>query len=156
LPKDELSSEQHAQGHLLCRALEERTYWCVVHFRWMNPETFHILRDKFLASVPSFLRGYVGNMIQKDIKKTLYRHGLGRHSDQTICEFMRRDFQALSELLGDKPFLFGDTCTRYDCTAAPLASVFSAQGLPWKAPDIYAEYPNIKAYWERVQSAYFS
>jgi glutathione S-transferase len=150
LPKDDLSDEQHAQGHMICRTLEERTYWCVVYYRWAFDESFAVIRETLLAAIPKLLRTFIGGMIQKGVVKTLNGQGLGRHNEADIAEFMRRDFQALSHLLGDKPYLFGDNMTRYDATAIGLVAMLAAEGVPTRAPDIFAELPNLRDYWERV------
>ncbi len=155
IKKDNLSIEQHAIGNMVCRTLEERTYWCSVYFRWLGEHSFPVLRDTLLTSVPSLLRGFIGSIVQKKIRKSLYAQGIGRHSEDTISAFVREDFKALSDLIGDKAYLFGDKPTRYDCSAAGLVCMFAAEGLPTGGPKVLEEFPNLKAYWQRVKTAYF-
>ena len=152
LPEDDLSAEQHAQGHMICRALEERTYWCVVYFRWAFDEPFAVLRDVFFADIPGILRKLIGAMIQKSMQKTLNGQGLSRHKESDVAEFMRRDFCALSHLLGDKSYLFGETPTRYDATAIGMVAMLFTEGLPTRTPNIVAEFPNLRDYWERTRT----
>jgi glutathione S-transferase len=150
-----LTSEQHAQGHFLCRALEERTYWAIVRYRWFGEKSAPIMRDLFLKSLPVFLRGFVFKQIQKKLKDNLDGQGLGRHSESTVREFMRKDYQALSVMLGDKDYLFGSKPSKYDCTAVAFSAMLATEGLPTNAPNVLEEFPNLKAYWERAKSAYF-
>jgi glutathione S-transferase len=155
LPADELTEEQHAIGHMICRALEERTYWCVVYYRWFFDDSFAVIRENLLSAIPALLRKFVGGMIQKSVKKTLYGQGLTRHDDKTIAEFMRRDYAALSTLLGDKPYLFGDKMTRYDATAIATVAMLFVEDIPQRWPDILAEFPNLKSYYERNKAGLF-
>jgi len=149
LPKDDLSPEQHAYGHMMCRALEERTYWCVVYYRWYFDDAFAVIRETFFGEIPGFLRKFIGRQIQKGVIKTLNGQGVARHKESDVAEFMRRDYQALSNLLGDKPYLFGDSMTRYDATAIALVSMLFSEGIPSRAPDIASEFPNLRAYYDR-------
>merc|ERR1719154_432379 len=41
--------------------------------------------------------------------------GISRHQLEEIWEFARKDLKAVSEILGDKPFLLGDEPSTVDC-----------------------------------------
>ena len=156
IPKDDLTDEQHSLGHMLCRTLEERLYWAVVYSRWIEDSNWHSIRDNFFGVLPKLIRGPISNKIRKDMKKTLHGQGIGRHSREQIYDFAQRDIKALSELLGDKPFLFGDTPTRYDCTGLAMAAQCTQTELPTEITEITKRFPNLKEYWLRTQELYFS
>ena len=50
----------------------------------------------------------VFNGIKRKIKEQLWSHGIGRHTEQELCGIAERDLLAVSEILGQKKFLFGD------------------------------------------------
>jgi glutathione S-transferase len=152
---DDLSVEQHALGHALCRMLEERTYWGGLYYRWYFDEPFALLREKFFGVVPKLLRGLISSMVRKSMVKAMYAQGLTRHSENEIAEFLRRDLKALSQVLGDKPYLFGDKMTRYDCTALAFAAMISVEGLPTIMPDFRSEFVNLANYWDRNKTQFF-
>lgn len=156
LTKDELSDEQHALGHMICRALEERTYWCHVYYRWRFDDAFAVIREELLGAIPAFLRKFLGGKIQKDVVKTLYRQGIARHKESDIAEFMRRDYKALSDLLGGKTYLFGEKASRYDATALAMTAMLFAEGIPLRSPDILSEFPNLRGYYERNKDQFFA
>jgi len=156
LPEDQLSAEQHAIGHMLCRMLEERTYWGGLHYRWGFDESFAIMREKFFGIVPKLLRGLISSMVRSKMVKSMNAQGLTRHTEAEIAEFLRRDLAALSQVLGQKPYLFGDKMSRYDCTAVPFAAMISTQGLPSTMPDFRSEFPNLAEYWDRNKELFFA
>lgn len=155
LPKDDLTAEQHAAGHMICRALEERLYWIVVYSRWLEDSSWPTIRDAFFGSVPGLLRGPISNKIRSGMKKTLYGQGLGRHSREQIYDFARRDMQALSDILGDKPFLFGEKPSRYDCTGLAMAAQCTQTELPTQIMETVKDFPNLQNYWERGYQQFF-
>lgn len=155
LPKDDLSEEQHAVGHMICRTLEERLYWSVVYSRWIEDESWPVIREKFFAPVPALLRGFIAGKVQKDMLRTLNGHGIGRHSPEQIYDFARRDFAALSAILGDKPYLFGDEPTRYDCAVLPFVGGCLQTELPTRFPAIVKSFPNLEGYWNRGKARFF-
>jgi len=149
-----LTSEQAVQGHLLCRTLEERTYWALIHFRWFGEQSAPLIKEAFFSPVPKILRNVVFSIVQKNLRKATIAQGVGRHSEAMLKSFIRQDYHALSVMLGDKAYLFGDSPTRYDCTAMAFCGMLASEGLPTNTPDLLTEYPNLAAYWERAKSTY--
>lgn len=155
--KDQLTPEQHATGHALCRMLDERTYWVVVHMRWIDEQNWPFIRELFFAPVPALMRGFISGRIRKSMKKTLWRHGIGRHSVEQMYRFARADLQVISDLLGDKDYLFGTQPTRYDCSALSFVGQCFQEGLPNNPiREIVEDMPNLPAYWQRGKERFFS
>lgn len=62
--------------------------------------------------------------LTKQAAKKVRAHGIGVHKPEEIEEFGHNDLMVLSDLLGDKPFFFGDSPTTLDVVAfANLAQV---------------------------------
>ncbi len=152
---DDLSAEQHAAGYAVCRMLEEHAYFSIVYYRWWFDETFAYLRESLFSDIPKPVRNLIAGFIQRGVKKTLDGQGIARHSEMDVAKLLRRDYRALSNMLADRPYLFGEQMTRYDCTAIAFAAMVSTKGLPSKMPDIRSEFPNIAGYWDRAQKTWF-
>lgn len=115
-PDGHMTDSQKAVCHLATVAIENQT--CLAGFLWRYG--YHM--EEFFEKL---CKPYFGNMkgmgffryIQPYgmiFKSSL--HGLGRHSLDEIAEFSFQDLQALSMILGEKPFFNGDEPTTMDCT----------------------------------------
>ncbi|MCF6320279.1 MAG: glutathione S-transferase family protein [Rhizobiaceae bacterium] len=113
-----LTSEQRATAKAIQRMVENHLYFAMVHFRWIeNPER---VRDTLFKNIPSLPRKFIFKMVLKKVKQANEGHGISRHDLSDILAFAMEDLEALSVLLGAKPFMFGKKPTSVD------ASVFGA------------------------------
>ena len=46
--------------------------------------------------------------VTRKMKNNLWSHGIGRHTEQELYGIAERDLLAVSDILGEKRFLFGD------------------------------------------------
>jgi glutathione S-transferase len=110
-----LTPEQKAMTHSLTRMLEEHTAQIGFYYRYglHMPEFVEALEieDRFgTESVKRWLPN------QPDLTKTKMKmRGLTRHSDDELWQFCNDDLQAVSDYLGDKPYMFGNTPSTADC-----------------------------------------
>jgi glutathione S-transferase len=86
---------------------EERLYWAVVDARWMSKANFAKGPKKFFDEAPAPIRPFVVMLISRAVKRNMKGQGLGRHSRPEIESLARRDLDAFSAFLADKPFLMG-------------------------------------------------
>jgi len=113
-----LSAEQRATAKAIQRMVENHLYFAMIHFRWIeNPER---VRDTLFKNIPALPRKFIFKMVLKKVRQANEGHGIGRHDRSDILAFAMEDLEALSVLLGTKPFMFGNTPTSVD------ASVFGA------------------------------
>ena len=63
-------------------------------------------------------------MVRRKVKGDLWSHGIGRHTVQDLYGIAERDLLAVSEILGQKKFLFGEKPSLAD--AAVFAFVAAA------------------------------
>jgi glutathione S-transferase len=146
-----LSSHDAALGHLVRRTLEEGTYFVGVYVRWATDEGFGPMRDEFKKFVP----GMIIPFIRRGIRKKLDGQGTGRHSLDEVIGFGAADFAACAELLGDKPFLFGDRPRTPDCSLYAFleATLGFPVDLPFKTK--VASHANLVAYRRRVRERWW-
>ena len=150
-----LTDEQKAIGWYVEKMCEEHLYWIIAHTRWMDDANFERGPAHFFDRVPAIVRPLVKRFIRRKIAKSLWAQGMGRHSAAEIDALGVRDMEALSTLIGDKPYLFGDA----PCGADATVFAFTASALSPMAEspirDAALAKPNLVAYRDRMMRAYF-
>lgn len=87
------------------------------------------------------------------LRNALYAQGLGRNSPEEVDELAKKDLTALSTLLGEKNYLYGDRPTTIDATLfGTLVSLYDPP-LNSKAIKPYLEQstPNLVEYMKRIK-----
>ena len=145
-----------AQAVAFQRLFEENLYWALVHSRWIAADGWAKTREAFFGALPWPLRWIVPPLARRGIRAELRGHGMGRHDEEQIHAIGCRDLSAVSDFLGDKPYLLGDAPSSLDATAyAFLANVLWA---PVDSPlrRHAVGLPNLEAYCRRMKARYFA
>lgn len=150
-----LTDQQRAISWALERMCEEHLYWTVVMHRWLDDANFNKGPRKFFKAVPAPLRPLVTAKVRRDIKRNLWGQGLGRHTDQEVAQHAAADLKALSDFLGDNPWLMGANPTAGDATV--FAFVASAMCAFFNGPigDAARSHQNLVAYRDRGMNLWF-
>jgi glutathione S-transferase len=152
----DLSVEQRAQSWAIERMLEDHLYFALIHARWMDDENFTKGPAHFFDGVPDEGRETARSQGRERVRQNLVAHGLGRHSDDEIVELGARSLAALSVLLGEKTYLFGDRPCGADATAlgmtAAILTPFFESPLRRRAES----HANLVAYCNRMMRQYYS
>ncbi|MGD0960592.1 MAG: glutathione S-transferase family protein [Methylomonas sp.] len=112
-----LSAADKAIAHAFIKMIDENLYWVMVHARWRLPQNRPVLNQLFFGPIPFPLNKLIAFKAHGDVKQTLYKQGIGRHSNQEILEIGDADLLALADLLGDNTYFFGDRPTSLDIAA---------------------------------------
>lgn len=121
----------------------------IIYNRWIEDSGyfFEIMKSSW------FLRKIFKMFVVPAVRKSMYGHGIGRHSAEEIQHITRGDLKAISDLLKDKQFFFGDQPTTIDaCIFALLANVL--RGLrkdSWPTVMVNKEFPNLVGHFERMK-----
>jgi len=150
-----LTPEQRAAGWAIEKMLEEHYYWLLVQARWIDDGNFARGPAQFFSGAPAVVRPLVKALIRKKVARSLQAQGLGRHSSDELAELGRRDIEALSVLLGDKPYLFGAAPSAADATAFAMVAQSLVAELVSPLRDAVAAKANLVAYRDRLLVAYF-
>ena len=150
---DVLSAGDRSTAAAFRAMIEHHLYFLAMHFRWM--EHGDAIKQAFFGQVPAILRGFIFDRVLKDVKKTLYLQGLGRHTRDELIEFQCRDLQALAIQLGDKPYLLGDRPTSVDASAYGLLHNLIDCELDTPGKSEAGRHENIFAYCDRFRQAVF-
>ncbi|RJE21275.1 glutathione s-transferase [Aspergillus sclerotialis] len=124
---DGLDRGKRATDLAIRALLEEKLYFYHTRERWT--QNYYSMRDHVLSALPYPLRIVVGNLIYRNIIKTLHGQGTGRYTDDEIRMFRKEIWETVNDLLvsaragdraGDRrrPFwiLGGDTPRESDAT----------------------------------------
>ena len=110
---------------------------------------------QFFDEVPMPIRPVLSAIIRRSVKKDLKGHGMGRHSRAEQMQFAKKGVAAISDYLGEKPFLLGDQPSGADasvhaCMASMLCTHFDSE-----VPAITGAHDNLVAYNKRMLERFF-
>ena len=150
-----LTPEQRATGWALEKMCEEHFYWAVSDARWMIDANFNKGPTHFFDDAPALIRPLIIAKVRRDVKRRHHGHGMGRHTRDQIESLAKRDLDAISDFLGDKPFLFG--AEPHAADASIYGSVASALCPLFDTPiRSFAEsHANLVAYAKRCTARWF-
>lgn len=150
----DLTDAQRAVGTAVQRMLEEHYHQCFEHQLFFGDGADRRIAA-FAESVPLLIRGVFPALLRRAFRTQLHARGMGRHPESVIIEQGCADLDALAELIGDGPFLFGDRPTTFDACAFGFLSVTvyvdGANPLFRHAADA----PRLTAYCERIRARWF-
>ncbi|WP_206483601.1 glutathione S-transferase family protein [Thalassotalea sp. G2M2-11] len=153
---DHLTSEQKAQATLYTKALEESLYWCLVYSRWVKADTWPVIKATFFNELPVPLKWFIPSLLQKNVKKTLFRQGYGRHSETELLSIADEHFAALATLLGEQPFFFGEQPSSFDAIAYSFLSEFISVDFFNSFNQQARTYTNLVQYCQRIEAQYYA
>lgn len=151
-----LNIVEKAIAHAFIKMIDENLYWVLVHARWKLEHNVAILNKMFFGNIPFPINKVIAFKVRNDVLKTLYKQGMGRHSDDEVFEIGNQDLKALSDFLSDKPYFFGDKPTTLDAAAYGILSQMIL--VPeFTAPifDKTKTYNNLVAFTKRFHENYF-
>lgn len=119
-----LSPAERGTAWAVEKLCEDHLYWLVVHLRWMDDAEFARGPARFFDGVPAPVRPLIRTMVRRQLRRTLWGQGTGRHSDAERTRLGQRALDAVAVILGDRPYLMGDTPCGADATA--YASMMAA------------------------------
>ena len=153
---DGLTKEEKAQAQLYTKALDESLYWCLVYSRWVKEDTWPILKNNFLGQMPAPFKWFLPEMFRKDVMKTLKRQGYGRHKDNELLMIADEHFSALSILLDEKTYFFGDKPSSFDIVAYAALCEFISVDFDNNFNQQAREYENLVRFCERIEHSYYT
>ncbi|KAB7502146.1 hypothetical protein Anas_12943 [Armadillidium nasatum] len=132
---------------------DEHLFWALPLWR------FVIDNGKEMCTLMDFsvMGPFVFHFIKRNYQQALWAQGLSRHSRDEIQEIIRKDLEAISRYLGQKPYLMGDTVTEVDCALfGVLAQFLWALSCSPFRNIIQKDFQNLERYCERIKNTFFS
>jgi glutathione S-transferase len=122
-----LEPREQAKGRAIRRMLEEGTYWSILQVRWIDDAGFSAYKPVFLKILPPVVGPILLFFIRRQIQKSLYMQGTGRHSKAEIEALGVEDIKAVESLM-EGAFMLGDQPCSVDATVA--AFLWSIEAFP--------------------------
>jgi glutathione S-transferase len=147
-----LTPQEKAVGFAFTRLAEDHLYWLMVASRWLEDDWFPNIVEGFFGFVPRIVRGFASRAAQKDVSKTLHLHGLGRHTRKEQEGFLRRDLQAISDIVSKEDYIVGGRLTVFDFVVAGMLSGLMDNEPPTWVSEVANGYPGLREYLARIES----
>jgi len=148
-----LTSRQRAAAWALERMLENHLGWAIGYERWLTPANFEKGPAHFFDGAPD-PEGARQEVLER-VTAAMRAVGVARHAPEDVVWLGERSLQALSELLGEGPYLFGERPCGTDATAFAMVAAaitpFFASGLGARA----RARPNLVAYADRMMERFY-
>jgi glutathione S-transferase len=142
------------------RMLKENTYWGGVHIRYSMEENWQgyqqVLADILFPETPKEeWKPFIEGLGERSYSQ-MHSQGMGRHSSEEIVQITCADFQAISDLLADKPFFMGEQPTTLDATVYGYVGNFIKP--PYSSPivEYIRQKSNLCQHYERMHEQFFS
>src|SRR5262249_34991724 len=142
-----LGPVERAIGHTIKRMLEENFYWVLVNERWRETNVAVEKYPMMVGQPQEFVKTVLYNILGE-----LHGHGMGRHTSDDIENIGKSDLTALSDFLGNNPYLLGSEPTSYDATAYSYVAHAIQQDYDSRMKKFIKTLPNLTGYWERLTS----
>ena len=159
LDKD-LSANERAVSLAFRRMLQEHSYWGVAYIRYVDDENWNlskeVLTNLLFAELPQESREPMLEDIRSRYFGKLNAVGITRHTSQEVAQIFSDEFQALSDLLADRSFFFGEHPTTLDATAyAYIGNIIKP---PFNSPivDYVRDLDNLCQHYERMSKKFFN
>lgn len=145
-----------ATAYAVQKLLEESVYFAGVQRRWIRADGWALVKAELLGGIPAPIRWFVVPRIQKQVRRTLYGQGTGRMTDAEIDAIYDRGWDAISTLLGDRPYFLGERPSAVDATILAFLITGTASALPGPMRDSIVGRANLLAYRDRLKRQYFT
>lgn len=145
-----LDDRGRAAAWALERLLEDHLYFAMVWYRWIDADNFARGPAHFVDDLPEAERAAARSALQGRRQADLHAQGIGRHRPQRIAELGTRSLTALSQWLGDQPWLMGARPSAVDATAAAMLAAVLTPFFSSPLQRAAATHDNLVAYTRRV------
>lgn len=138
------------------RLFDENLYWAMIYSRWQDPKNWQKTKDAYFKHFPPILNLIIPFVARQQTLRNLVGHGMGKHSAAEIYRIGTTDLTAVSDFLGDKPFLMGEQPTSLDATAYGFLA--NLLWVPIESPlkESGKSLTNLDPYCQRMKSAFYS
>ncbi len=156
-----LTAQEQALSLAFRGLLEEECYFYTLRLRWQEDDGFaHYLPvltqyGKALG-MPGWLAPLLLRGVRKQVIKSTYGQGAGRHSREEIERRLCHALEAVETQLGQGPYFLGEHPRVIDATV--FAFLWSLRATPFesKAGDLARSSATASAYCERMHARYFA
>ncbi len=150
-----LTIEQKAISESFQWLCEKNLLDIVVWFRWTDEKNWPKFREILFHGAPWLIKATVANSMAKSIKKTLYKSGIGRFTDEEKLQILNKNLSAISNYLGHKKYFFGDQVSTIDTIIYSHLVQVEPRGVVAQFEGLLEKYPNLKKYVQNFTKTYW-
>ena len=155
----DLSATERAISVAFRRMIKENIYWAVIDVRYRVEENWqkyrHVLASALAPGAAEEQWAPAIDGLRQVIVDQMWGHGIGRHNSDETAIIHIADFNAISDLLADKPFLMGDRPTTVDAAAYSYIGNLVRPPYENKVTEHVKSLDNLMRYWDRMTDQYF-
>jgi glutathione S-transferase len=138
------------------KMLEDHCYWLGVYARWADDSNFSSSTVKLFRKVPLPMRALVSWMVRRRFNAALHAQGTSRLSDADRARLAQELMRSVAVILGDKPYLLGDTPCGADATVFAFIATALSPNFTSSLREAAQAQPNLVAYVARLRETYFA
>ncbi len=152
-----LSPQQRAQSWAVEKMCEDHLSSIIAWHRWSDDANFARGLGAFIDKMaPAPLRAPLKWMVRRDIVKRLRTQGVGRFNEAERAALGTRDVETLATIIGDKPYLMGDSPCAADAAVFATLTLLMDPATNSATRDAALAKPNLVAYRDRMMERYFT
>jgi len=106
---------------------EEHLYFCLLFDRWKVDANWQHIKQQFFSELPKPVRAIVPPMVRRSVSRSLSGQGMGRFSYSQMTDRAEIDLSSIESLIGDGPFLFGETAVSADASVGSVVAQIAAR-----------------------------
>jgi glutathione S-transferase len=150
-----LGARERATTTLIQRTVEDHLYFVVLHQRWVVPEGFRIVRRTYFNHLGAPARWVVPYLARRNVRAAVRYHGISRHTQDEIVAFAVEDFDALVQVLGDRPYFCGDRPSTADAIAYGGLAAIHLSPFPGPLQEAMRARSTLVRFVERMRERYW-
>ena len=134
---------------------EDSLYWVTVYGRWFTNEGWEVYAPTIAKLFPPGL-GFLKAIVRRDMLKQMDYQGISQRSADEVFSIGRKNLQAASAFLGEKPYFLGNKMSSLDASA--YGALISIMWAPFenRLKQDAKSFPNLEKYCQRIKSAFYT
>lgn len=141
-----LTNEEKAISKAFQWLCEKSIVDIVVYFRWCDKNNWPKFKEIIFKGAPWPIKMTVANIMSASIKRTLYKQGIGRFTDDEKLILLRDNLKSISDFLGNKTYFFGDSISSIDTILYAVLIQVKPRNVVSQFEGILDEYKNLNQY----------
>ncbi len=134
------------------RVVEDSLYWLLVLDRWVDDGGWAHFRRSIEAQLPRPLRGVLPPVMRRKVREAARAQGTGRMPAELLDARAADDALALASLLGERPFLGGDTPCTADASAYGVLANALEGPIEGRVRRALQRHPALLAWYDRLRT----
>ena len=150
-----LGDRDRAVALAITRMVEDHLHQILEYELFVTDPGFAEIRRIIAGAAPALLAPVIAGSMRQHFRKQLHARGIARHEPAEIARQGRADVDAVSAILGDKRWLFGDRPTVADCAVFGQLAPFCFAPFDTPVASYVKASENVSAWCRRVRDDLF-